>query len=374
MFSLSCNYEKNSVSNKQNNKPEVKQSYYKYNLDVTDLHVLEENVRNGESVGKILNNYNVSFSDIDKVARLSRDLFDLRDVKSGGDYALIFQDSIFSSPIYFIYEINKVDFLVAKLQDSIQVYVDKKDLVIKEKTGSGIISSSLWYAMEESNLSAKLVNVFADEIYPWTVDFFRISTGDRFKVIYDAKYVEGEFIGIGKVHAALFDSNGEEYYALAFNEMGGFGSIKNALIDDCTLAKKVKQNGYKTWIGLTNSVISIREYNKLSEISQLITRTAYTQLRHSPILLFICSLVMGILFLVPLVAISQKESLMLMGLIMIFIQVICYLPTLKYYSMNPIYALSLSFVGILYMLFTLHSGFNYYFKKGALWKKRYYKY
>ena len=158
------------------------------------------------------------------------------------------------------------------------------------------------------------------------------------------------------------------------NEIGGFGSIKNALIDDCTLAKKVKQNGYKTWIGLTNSVISIREYNKLSEISQLITRTAYTQLRHSPILLFICSLVMGILFLVPLVAISQKESLMLMGLIMIFIQVICYLPTLKYYSMNPIYALSLSFVGILYMLFTLHSGFNYYFKKGALWKNRYYKY
>ena len=104
MFSFSCNYEKNSVSNKQNNSPEVKKSYYKYNLDVTDLHILEENVRNGESVGKILNNYNVSFSDIDKVARLSRDLFDLRDVKSGGDYTLIFQDSIFSSPIYFIYE------------------------------------------------------------------------------------------------------------------------------------------------------------------------------------------------------------------------------------------------------------------------------
>ncbi len=222
MFSYSCNYEKNSASNKQNNNPEVKKSYYKYNLDVTGLHILEENVRNGESVGKILNNYNVSFADIDKVARLSRDIFDLRDVKSGGDYALIFQDSIFSSPIYFIYEINKVDFLVARLQDSIQVYVDKKDLVIKEKTGSGIISSSLWYAMEESNLSAKLVNVFADEIYPWTVDFFRINPGDRFKVIYDAKYVEGEFIGIGKVHAALFHSNGEEYYALAFNEMGGF--------------------------------------------------------------------------------------------------------------------------------------------------------
>ena len=76
--------------------------------------------------------------------------------------------------------------------------------------------------MEESNLSAKLVNVLADEIYPWTIDFFRLNTGDKFKVIYDAKYVDGEFIGIGKVHAALFHSNGKDYYAIAFNEVGGF--------------------------------------------------------------------------------------------------------------------------------------------------------
>jgi len=156
------------------------------------------------------------------VARLSRSLFDLRDVKAGGNYTLLFADSILENPLYFIYEINKVDFLVAQLHDTISVYVDQKDLVIKEKTGSGVISSSLWYAMEESNLSAKLVNILADEIYPWTIDFFRLTTGDKFKVIYDAKYVDGEFIGVGKVHAALFHSNGEDYYAIAFNEVGGF--------------------------------------------------------------------------------------------------------------------------------------------------------
>tara|TARA_B100001250_G_scaffold399006_1_gene407912 strand:- start:522 stop:1256 length:735 start_codon:yes stop_codon:yes gene_type:complete len=76
--------------------------------------------------------------------------------------------------------------------------------------------------MEESNLSAKLVNILADEIYPWTIDFFRLNIGDKFKIIYDAKYVDGEFIGVGKVHAALFHSNGKDYYAMAFNELGGF--------------------------------------------------------------------------------------------------------------------------------------------------------
>ena len=195
---------------------------YLYNIEIDSLYVFNETVRNGESVGQILNKYNVSFGDIDKIAKLSRKLFDLRDVKAGGLYSLIFSDSIKSSPLYFIYEINKVDFLVANLNDTIDVYLDKKDLVIKEKTGSGIIHSSLWYAMEESNLSAKLVNVLADEIYPWTIDFFRLNSGDKFKVIYDAKYVDGEFIGIGKVHAALFHSNGKDYYAMAFNEVGGF--------------------------------------------------------------------------------------------------------------------------------------------------------
>ena len=100
--------------------------------------------------------------------------------------------------------------------------MDKKDLVIKEKTGSGIINSSLWFAMEESNLSAKLVNVLADEIYPWTIDFFRLKPGDKFKVIYDAKYVDEEFIGIGKVHATIFHTNNKEYYAFSFNELGDF--------------------------------------------------------------------------------------------------------------------------------------------------------
>ena len=219
---VGCNFSARNPAKDSENNEKTKSSKYLYKINIDSLCVFSESVKNGESVGQILNSYNVSFSDIDRVARLSRGVFDLRDVKAGGNYTLLFLDSILQNPLYFIYEINKLDFLVAQLRDTISVYVDHKDLVIKEKTGSGVISSSLWYAMEESNLSAKLVNILADEIYPWTIDFFRLTTGDKFKVIYDAKYVDGEFIGVGKVHAALFHSNGEDYYAIAFNEVGGF--------------------------------------------------------------------------------------------------------------------------------------------------------
>ena len=195
---------------------------FAYNIDITNSTIHKGNVKKGENVGGILNKHGVSFLEIDKIAKLSRKVFDLRDVKAGGEYSVIFTDSTLNKPTHFIYEINKVDFLVAQLSDTIKVFVDKKDLVIKEKTGSGIINSSLWFAMEESNLSAKLVNVLADEIYPWTIDFFRLKPGDRFKVIYDAKYVDDEFIGIGKVHATIFHTNNKEYYAFSFNELGDF--------------------------------------------------------------------------------------------------------------------------------------------------------
>ena len=220
---IGCNWNSQKIEQKTNNQiHQDTPSTYLYNIKIDSLCVFSETVRNGENVGEILNKYSVSFVDIDRIAKLSRKIFDLRDVKAGGMYALIFADSIKSQPLYFIYEINKVDFLVANLNDTIDVYLDKKNLIVKEKTGSGVINSSLWYAMEESNLSAKLVNILADEIYPWTIDFFRLNIGDKFKIIYDAKYVDGEFIGVGKVHAALFHSNGKDYYAMAFNELGGF--------------------------------------------------------------------------------------------------------------------------------------------------------
>ena len=158
------------------------------------------------------------------------------------------------------------------------------------------------------------------------------------------------------------------------NELGGFESIRNALIDDCSLAKKVKESGHKTWIGLTLSAISIRRYDRLSEIWRMISRTAYTQLNHSILLLFLCTILMIIAFVMPYVAILQKEPTSIaIGIITLCIQAVCYLPILRYYSISPIYALSLPLVAMFYLLFTLSSAYCYYFDKGATWKERHYK-
>ncbi len=156
-------------------------------------------------------------------------------------------------------------------------------------------------------------------------------------------------------------------------ELGGFNCIKDALIDDCSLAKQVKQKKHKIWTGMTHSAISIRSYNTLASIWLMVARTAYTQLFYSPLLLLLCTLLMVTAFGLPIAALLQSQNLIFtVGLFILGLQVICYLPTLRYYSMNPVYALVLPFVGVLYLVMTWSSAYRYYFGKGADWKGRYY--
>ena len=156
-------------------------------------------------------------------------------------------------------------------------------------------------------------------------------------------------------------------------KLGGFECIRQALIDDCSLAKKVKQKGYKTWTGVTHSAISIRNYETLSTIWQMVTRTAYTQLYYSPGLLLLCTVLMVAAFGLPLYAFFQtQQSVFVTGILTLGLQIICYLPTLRYYSIQPLMALTLPLVGCIYMLMTWSSAWQYYFSQGASWKGRHY--
>jgi hopene-associated glycosyltransferase HpnB len=155
------------------------------------------------------------------------------------------------------------------------------------------------------------------------------------------------------------------------DDLGGFECIKNALIDDCSLAKQVKKKKHKIWTGMTHSAISIRSYETLASIWQMVARTAYTQLFYSPLLLLLCTLLMLAAFVFPIAALFQSQ-VFIVGILILAIQVTCYLPTLRYYSMNPVYSLFLPLIGVLYLVMTWSSAYRYYFAKGANWKGRFY--
>ncbi len=186
-----------------------------YGINVDSLAVVKEKIKKNQFLADILLNYNVDYPTIDKLARNTRDVFDVRKIRYGNYYSVI--TTIDSLPLtkYFVYEISPVDYVIYDLRDSIVAMRGKKEITIVVDTATGVINSSLWNAMVDNNTDPNLANELS-EIYAWTIDFFGIQKGDSYKVVYENQYVEGERVGIGKVLAATFNHNNENMHAVWF--------------------------------------------------------------------------------------------------------------------------------------------------------------
>jgi len=156
----------------------------------------------------------------------------------------------------------------------------------------------------------------------------------------------------------------------ALLEVGAFQSLRDALIDDCELAARVKRKGFRTWIGLSHGVVSQRSYGTLSSLWQMVARTAYTQLRYSPFLLLLCTTVMGVMFGVPLFGLLQNPPL---AAATIGLMAASYLPTLAFYRLSPLWSLTLPLAGLLYLAMTWHSALRHLRGVKSVWKGRVYR-
>ena len=160
-----------------------------------------------------------------------------------------------------------------------------------------------------------------------------------------------------------------------FSKVNLYEQIKDKVIDDCNIAKKIKEKG-NIWLGLTEKVCSRRCYKNLSEIWKMVSRTAYEQLRFSPLYLCFSILGMCIIYLYPLLALFFFEeiqiSLFLLNILTILILVISFRPTVNFYKLPYFYYFSLPFVSLIYMMMTFTSAFNFHFRKGNVWKGRKY--
>jgi hopene-associated glycosyltransferase HpnB len=156
----------------------------------------------------------------------------------------------------------------------------------------------------------------------------------------------------------------------ALSRAGGMAAIRSALIDDCALAKKLKVRG-PIWIGLTNRVSSVRAYPALDDIRHMVSRTAYAQLRYSPLLLAgtICGL--AITYLAPVVlAVLAGGIARLLGVGAWLAMALAFQPTLRFYRVSALWGLALPAIAAIYMAFTLDSAYQHARGRGGMWKGR----
>lgn len=195
----------------------------KYGLPVDSFVLSEGTVARNQYLSQILNHYGVGLGRIDSIARKSPPVFDVRRIRAGQKYTVFHTADTVKQAQYFVYESSPVDYVVFELFDSLNIYRGEKEVKTVSRAAGGTIKSSLWNAMKDSNLDPMLAVELAN-IYAWTIDFFAIQKGDRFRVVFDEMYVDSVRIGIGEVHAVEFEHYNRQHYAFRFmqNDTAGF--------------------------------------------------------------------------------------------------------------------------------------------------------
>lgn len=157
----------------------------------------------------------------------------------------------------------------------------------------------------------------------------------------------------------------------ALIKCGGLARIRNALIDDCSLARIVKDHGGRISLTLTRDVVSLRPYPSVGDIWRMVARTAYTQLDHSPTWLLVSVLGLAWLLVLPVVALLMGEPLtMVLGGATWLLMSLLYWPMVRFYHRSPPWALSLPLAGLAYLGATVDSARRHVLGQGGQWKGR----
>ncbi|MGF1603128.1 MAG: glycosyltransferase [Thermosynechococcaceae cyanobacterium] len=163
----------------------------------------------------------------------------------------------------------------------------------------------------------------------------------------------------------------------ALTQAGGLKVIREALIDDCSLAAAVKSTGGNIWLGLSTSTVSLRPYTTLENIWTMVARTAFTQLHYSVLLLIGSVIGMSLVYMMPIISLLYglvvgAVWVAMVGAITWLLMTWAYLPTIRLYRLSPLWALTLPLVALLYTLMTLDSARRHWQGKGGAWKGRVY--
>ncbi len=194
----------------------VEPDIMEFGFNMNDYVVKRDTIKSGDSFGAILQRNNIGISEVHSIAEGAKESYDIRKLQIGKPYTLLCSKDSLQTPECFIYQPNSIDYVVIKFTDSVVAYKESKPVTIVTKEASGTIMSSLSETMESQELPYQLINDMAD-IYAWTINFFKVQKGDKFKIIYKERYLEGDIsVGLESIEAAYFQHKGEDFYAFGF--------------------------------------------------------------------------------------------------------------------------------------------------------------
>ncbi len=199
---------------------EKKDTVYPLGFCTDSFSVVNGTIPNGDSFIAWMTRLGVSQQDAHALTFTCDSVFDVRKLRAGNSYEAYYKDS--TGLHYVVYDNSRVRQTVFQVKDSLAVWTREKEVETVEKSADVTIESSLWNDMVAAGASPALIVELSD-IYAWTVDFFGLQKGDRFRMLYHEKYCEGESIGIDRVDYAEF-LRGESCLKAVYYDQGDGGN------------------------------------------------------------------------------------------------------------------------------------------------------
>jgi len=217
LFAVSCRQNSQPVADVQEDSSIfLPEPVYRWGVCIDSLDVEDGVIGRNEMLSTILYRYDVSSQTIYYLEKASENTWSVRKMQSGKPYHVLRDRDSAATARYFVYDINKTDYAVYSLTDSIYSYTGTIDVDTVMNYISGSIETSLWNAMIDQGAAPDLAGMLAD-IYSWTIDFFGIQKRDSFSVFYQEMYADSVRVATGNILAANFITSGVDHFAFRYS-------------------------------------------------------------------------------------------------------------------------------------------------------------
>lgn len=188
------------------------------------LAVVEGSVRKGQFFSNLLNSLGMGASEAYALTQACDSVFDVRTLRVGNTYRAYYTscdsdeaEGRHGSLRYLVYDRDRMNSVVFDCQAPYGAWVYEKPIRYVDRYADVTISSSLWNDMRALDVSPLLILDLSD-IYAWTIDFFGLQKGDRFRVLYQEKLCDGEVVAVDTVRYAVFSHGGTDFPAIMFDQ------------------------------------------------------------------------------------------------------------------------------------------------------------
>lgn len=204
---------------KQNTTPETvieKQAETLFGFNLDSVYVEKNTIARNDVFGGILTSLGVSANAVMLLEHESKDVFNMRNIRAGASYHVVKADECASSPLAVIYEPDIYSYIIYDVSsDQPKVEKLEKEVTYCEDYVEGSIEGSLWKALENLGISASMIDQM-EEALSSSVDFYHARKGDEFKLLFEKKYVEGKYAGMGRLLAANYINQQGSHYSLLY--------------------------------------------------------------------------------------------------------------------------------------------------------------